>query len=89
MSQIIGTSDKSEIPKIVKPTNRYQRSFKPIPIRKLITANPDQVIVRNPGVASDIFTLHQRKMAIELHMIMALCICGLIRDEFLIRFVTC
>ena len=70
---MIGTRDKRESPNINKPINRYQRSLRPMPAKKYITANPAHVINRSPAPKSETLTVHQASRAIETDMIMALC----------------
>ena len=70
---MIGTRDKRESPNINKPINRYQRSLRPMPAKKYITANPAHVINRSPAPESETLTVHQASRAIETDMIMALC----------------
>ena len=60
---MIGISDKREIPKVDNPINRYQRSFRLIPAKKYITANPAHVIVRSPALVSETLTVHQTNTA--------------------------
>jgi len=87
--QIIGMRDKREIPNTDRPINRYQRSFRMIPTKKFITANPAQVIVRRPVVVSETLTVHHKNMAIEADRISTLCILADMFNEFLNNLETC
>ena len=81
--------DKREIPNIDKPINRYQRSFRLIPTKKFITANPAQVIVRRPAVVSETLTVHHKNMAIEADRIRTLCILADMFNEVLNNLEIC
>ena len=86
---MIGMRDKREIPNIDKPINRYQRSFRLIPAKKFITANPAQVIVRSSALVSETFSVHHQNRAIEADRIRTLCILADMFNEFLDNLETC
>ena len=73
---MIGTRNNRESPNINRPINRYQRSLRPMPAKKNITANPAHIISggsKSPAPESENLTVHQANKAIDTDMIMALC----------------
>ena len=73
---MIGTRNNRESPNINRPINRYQRSLRPMPAKKNITANPAHIISggsKSPAPESENLTVHQANKEIDTDMIMALC----------------